>query len=51
MNVNVVFIEKSEFFSKKKKRLLQKNFSFRGNLHFDNLKRVFPHVFARFLDQ
>ena len=40
-NVNVVFIEKSEFFSKKPP-FVTKTFSFQENLHFDKLKRVFP---------
>ena len=40
-NANVVFIEKSEFFSKKPP-FVTKTFSFRENLHFDNLNHVFP---------
>ena len=41
-NVNVVFIEKSDFFSKKPP-FVTKTFSFQENLHLiSNLKRVFP---------
>ena len=40
-NANVVFIEKSEFFFYKAP-VCYKIFSFQENLHFDDLKRVFP---------
>ena len=42
-NAYVVFIKKSEFFFLKKKTwFLTKTFTFRENLHFDNLKCEFP---------
>ena len=44
-NANVVFIEKSEFFSKKP-LFVTKTFSFRENLHFNN---VCFQPFARYV--
>ena len=41
-NANVVFIQKSEFFSSRKSPFVTKTFSFRENLHFNDLKCVFP---------